>query len=76
MTQSARPSSSATAQRLERSAQKLETGPQVVDRCRAVRPPLRQAELDEHVRPHCRINLLVERAGEISDRGFGGALGE
>ena len=39
-----------------------ETGAQVVDRGRAVRPPLRKAELDEHLRPRSRIELLVKRA--------------
>ena len=53
-----------------------ETGAQVVDRGRAVRPPLGKAELDEHLRPRSRITLLVERAREISDRGLGRALGE
>jgi hypothetical protein len=48
----------------------------VVGRGRAVRPPLRQAELDQHLRPRSRIKLLVECAGEISDRGFGRPLGE
>src|SRR6266508_6081007 len=43
---------------------------QVVGRSRAVRPPLRKAELDQHLRPRSRIDLLVERAGEISDRGL------
>ncbi len=56
--------------------EELETGAQVVGRGRAVRPPLRKAELDEHLRPRSRINLLGERAGEISDRGLGRALGE
>ena len=42
--------------------EQLETGAQVLDRSRAVRPPLRQAELDEHLRPRSRISLLVERA--------------
>ena len=48
----------------------------MVGRGRAVRPPLRKAELDEHLRPRNRIDLLGERAGEISDRGLGRALGE
>jgi hypothetical protein len=48
----------------------------VVDRSRAVRPPLRKAELDQHLRPRGRIKLLLERAGEIPDRGIGRALGE
>ena len=56
--------------------EELETGPQVVGRCRAVRPPLRKAELDQHLCPRCRIKLLLERAGEIADRGLGRALGE
>ena len=59
-----------------RVGEELETGAQVVGRSRAVRPPLREAELDKHLRPRSRINLLVERAGEISDRGLGRALGE
>jgi hypothetical protein len=48
----------------------------VVRRCRAVRPPLRKAELDKHLCPSSRIILLIERAAEISDRGLGRALGE
>jgi hypothetical protein len=56
--------------------EELESGAQVVDGCRAVRPPLRKAELDKHVRPRGRIHLLVERAGEVSDRGLGRALSE
>ncbi len=59
-----------------RVGEELDTGAQVLGRSRAVRPPLRQAELDEHLRPRSRIGLLVERAGEISDRGLGCALGE
>ena len=56
--------------------EELESGAQVVGRSRAVRPPLRKAELDQHLRPRGRIKLLLERAGEISDRGLGRALGE
>ena len=56
--------------------EELETGAQVVGRSRAVRPPLRKAELDQHLRPRSRIDLLLERAAEISDRGLGRALGE
>ena len=59
-----------------RVGEELETGAQVVGRIRPVRPPLRQAELDEHLRPRGRVNLFLERAAEISDRGLGGALGE
>ena len=59
-----------------RVGEELETGAQVVGRSRAVRPPLRKAELDQHLCPRGRIDLLVERAGEISDRGLGRALGE
>ena len=43
----------------------------MVGRCRAVRPPLPKAELDQHLCPRCRIKLLLERAGEIADRGLG-----
>jgi hypothetical protein len=56
--------------------ERRETGTQVVDRGRAVRPPLRKAELDQHLRPRNRIKLLGERAREISDRGLGRAPGE
>jgi hypothetical protein len=59
-----------------RVGEELETVPQVVGRGRAVRPPLRKAELDKHLCPRCRIKLLLERAGEIPDRGIGCALGE
>ena len=45
----------------------LETGAQVVGRGRPVRPPLRTAELDQHLRPCGRIDVLIERAGEIAD---------
>ena len=41
--------------------EELETGAQVVGRCRAVRPPLPKAELDQHLCPRCRIKLLLER---------------
>ena len=54
----------------------LETGAQVVGRCRAVRAPLRKTELDEHLPPGSRIDLLVERAGEISDGDLGCAVGK
>ena len=50
MNQSARPSSSATCAAPPGSARRLETGPQVVG-SRAARPPLRKAELDQHLRP-------------------------
>ncbi len=59
-----------------RVGEELETGAQMVGRCRAVRPPLHKAELDEQLRPRSGIDLLVERAGEIPDRGLGRALGE
>ena len=48
----------------------------MVDRSRAVRPPLRKTELDKHLRPRSRIELLLERTGEICDRGLGRALSE
>ena len=63
-------------QRARPVGEELQTGPQVVGRRRAVRPPLRQAELDEQLRVRGWIGLLVERAGEITDRGLGCALGE
>jgi hypothetical protein len=56
--------------------EELEAGPQVVDRGRAVRPPLGKAELDQHLSTRRRIKLLLERAGQIPDRGIGRALGE
>ena len=59
-----------------RVGEELQTGAQVVGRGRAVRPPLRKAELDQHLCPRSRIKLLGERAGEISDRCLGGARGE
>ena len=59
-----------------RVGEELEAGPQVVGCGRAVRPPLRKAELDKHLSPCCRVSLLLERAGEIFDRGIGCALEE
>ena len=59
-----------------RVGEALETGAQMVDRRRAVRASLRKAELDEQLRPRSRIDLLLERAAQKSDRGFGCALGE
>jgi hypothetical protein len=56
--------------------EQLETGPQVLNRCRPVRPPLRKAELDKYLRPGCRIHLLREHAGQIPDRRLGRALGQ
>jgi hypothetical protein len=56
--------------------EELETGTQVIDSSRAVRPPLREAQLDQHLRPRSRIDLLVERASEISDRSIGCTPGE
>jgi hypothetical protein len=56
--------------------EELETGAQVVGRSRAVRPPLRKAELNKHLRPRSRIHVLGERAAQKSDRGLGRALGE
>ena len=56
--------------------EELEAGAQVVGRGRAVRPPLRKAELDQHLGPHRRIGLLVQRPGQIPDRGLGRALGQ
>src|SRR5262249_8614230 len=53
-----------------RVGEALETGAQVAGRCWAVRPPLRKAQLDKYLGPHGRIDLLIERAGEISDRGL------
>ena len=38
----------------------------MLGRSRAVRPPLRKAKLDQHLRPRRRIGLLVEHACEIS----------
>ena len=72
--QSARPSSSATSPRRAGSARSFQACPQVVGCGRAVRPPLRSAELDKHLSPCCRVSLLAERAGEILDRGIGCAL--
>jgi hypothetical protein len=59
-----------------RVGEELETGAEVVGRGRAVRPPLRQAELDQHLCARSRIKLLGERAAEVCDRGVGRALGE
>jgi hypothetical protein len=59
-----------------RIGEEFEAGSQVIGRGRAVRAPLRKAELDQHLSPPSRIGLLLERAGEISDRGIGRALGK
>src|SRR5262249_57472430 len=48
--------------------EELETGPQVAGRGWAVRPPLGQAELDKHLSPRHRIQLLLERPGKVPDR--------
>ena len=54
----------------------LEINPGKANRARLNRAPLRQAKLDEHLRPRSRISLLVERPAEISNRCLSGALGE
>ena len=59
-----------------RIGEELETRAQVVGRRRTVRPPFRNAELDEHLRAHSGLDLLLDCAREIPDRGFGRALGE
>ena len=48
----------------------------MINGSRAVRSPLSQAELDEHLCPSCRIGLLLERARQIFDRGIGCTLSE
>src|SRR5262249_1190766 len=54
----------------------FEPGPKVVGGGGAVRPSLGKPEPDEPLPPHRRVHLLLERAGEIFDRGVGCPLDE
>ena len=75
VSQSARPSSSATAPRRPGSARSSRPA----RRWSAAAGPFvrrSQGRARPHLRPHSRIKLLLERAGQIADRGLGRALGE
>jgi hypothetical protein len=58
-----------------RLGEEVKAGTQMVGRSGPVRPPLGKAKLDEHLCTRFRVGLLLERTGQILDRGIGCALG-